>query len=355
LGLDLDDELTALPEKYRVPLVLCQLEGRSRQEVARELDIPEGTLSSRLATARKVLAEQLRRHGWAVAGAATGGLPPSLLAATTRAAALLLAGREASEVVSAQVLALTEGVIKIMFLNQLKPLAAVLVVLGALGVGTTWFTYRAAGDGPPARQPAREARLDQAKADLAAAEANLKRAQAELAAAEAQVAQRKAVYQEVLKQLERGRPAGLSAAAAEMVSRFQYRVPVEIGHTEFNRGGRLEIVEVWGTRPMIEVGGQYLVRGKYVLPARERGTLYFHLTAREWKDAFGPNFDLQRTEVEPGQGEFTLLHGMGGPGSFHLHLESLEQGKWIRFADVYFGTGDNVWRPKPEPKPLLGP
>ncbi len=52
----LDRELSRLSEKFRLPVVLCDLEGRSRKEVARQLAIPEGTLSSRLATARKKLA-----------------------------------------------------------------------------------------------------------------------------------------------------------------------------------------------------------------------------------------------------------------------------------------------------------
>src|SRR5262245_38426607 len=49
----LDRELSQLPAKYREPVVLCELEGGTRRDVARQLRIPEGTLSSRLATARK--------------------------------------------------------------------------------------------------------------------------------------------------------------------------------------------------------------------------------------------------------------------------------------------------------------
>src|SRR5262245_15071381 len=64
----LDQELNSLPDKYRLPLVLCDLEGRARREVARELKIPDGTLSNRLAAARRLLAERLARHGVALSG-----------------------------------------------------------------------------------------------------------------------------------------------------------------------------------------------------------------------------------------------------------------------------------------------
>src|SRR5262249_35574111 len=95
LSMDLDEELNALPEIYRVPVVLCELEGRSRKEVARQLNIPEGTLSSRLAAARKMLARRLSRHlpalpavtlGALLAdGAGTTATPAPLLAATVQA------------------------------------------------------------------------------------------------------------------------------------------------------------------------------------------------------------------------------------------------------------------------------
>src|SRR5581483_11869583 len=49
----LERAVSGLPERYRTPVVLCHLEGRSRQEAARQLGLPEGTLSSRLATARQ--------------------------------------------------------------------------------------------------------------------------------------------------------------------------------------------------------------------------------------------------------------------------------------------------------------
>jgi RNA polymerase sigma factor (sigma-70 family) len=130
----LDRELARLPDKYRQVVILCELEGRTRKEVARQLGLPEGTLSWRLAAARKMLARRLARYGPEVAGAtlaavlaegAAARVPPPLVGATVRAAA---------GAIPAPVAALTQEVLKAMLVTRLKKGMAVLFLLGLLAL-----------------------------------------------------------------------------------------------------------------------------------------------------------------------------------------------------------------------------
>ena len=140
----LDRELVHLPEKYRLPVVLCELEGRSRKEAARQLGCPEGTLSSRLGRARKMLARQMAGCGAVV----TGALLTALFASEAGAACVpgplvITTVRAAGGVVSAGVVALAEGVLKAMLLTKIKSAALALLLAASVSAGAVTFTYRA--------------------------------------------------------------------------------------------------------------------------------------------------------------------------------------------------------------------
>jgi RNA polymerase sigma factor (sigma-70 family) len=169
----LDEELQRLPEKYRLPLVLCDLDGKTRKQAARQLGWPDGTLSTRLTRARLLLAERLTRRSVALAGgaavvAALGGdvsaqVPATLTTSTVRAAMGFAAGSTATAV-SSNVAALTQGVLKTMLLSKLKPVLVIGVLLALVGLGVGAGAFRSVADAqapppavtepvPPASQP----------------------------------------------------------------------------------------------------------------------------------------------------------------------------------------------------------
>jgi RNA polymerase sigma factor (sigma-70 family) len=159
----LDRELSRLPEKYRMALVVCDLEGRPRREAARLLRIAEGTLSSRLTRARTLLAKRLMRCGVTLSatvlagllccGAASARMPAALASSTARAAVLLLAGHLAAVTTPAALL--MKEVMKTMLLKKLRLLAGTVMVLAALG--GLGFSYQAGGGAGVAQaaEPAR--------------------------------------------------------------------------------------------------------------------------------------------------------------------------------------------------------
>jgi RNA polymerase sigma factor (sigma-70 family) len=159
----LDAELARLPDKWRLPLILCYLEGRTQDEAAGRLGWRRATLQRRLAEARAALGRRLSRRGvvWPAAlsavllseSVAPAALTLGLVGSTVEAAASVAAGRAAISAVSVRVAALTEGVLKPMLLSKRKITTGVLLLVVAGLSGAAGLIYQTqAAERPPARR-----------------------------------------------------------------------------------------------------------------------------------------------------------------------------------------------------------
>jgi hypothetical protein len=169
------EEMEHLPEDYRVPLVLCGLEDRSREEAARLLGWSLGAVKGKLERGRELLRARLRRRGlelpaglFATALAlhsASGRVSAALADGTLGAALKLAAGKGAvAGVASAEVAALVKGASKTMFYSKGKIATALLLAAGIAAAGFGVVRHRAAAaDQPVAEQ--RQVAKAQDKAD----------------------------------------------------------------------------------------------------------------------------------------------------------------------------------------------
>jgi RNA polymerase sigma factor (sigma-70 family) len=145
----IDQELGGLPENYRLPILLCDLQGKRIKEAAQQLGWPQGTLAGRLARGRKLLARRLARRGVALSAAslaavvspqlASAVVPAVLFRSTIRAATRMVTGQATlAGLVPARVAALTEGVLTSMMLTKLSKVVVTglaLVCLCGLAIG----------------------------------------------------------------------------------------------------------------------------------------------------------------------------------------------------------------------------
>ena len=161
------EEVNRLPEKYRAPLVLCDLEGRTHQEAARSLGWPIGTVKSRQSHGRGLLRDRLVRRGVGLAGtgAAFESMTKALVAATggqvseravTAAMGLTVRGLPGTGA-SAHVLTLTRGVLHAMLLARLRIIAVAALRWGLPPVGRCLCggsQEPVTREAPPAAKPA---------------------------------------------------------------------------------------------------------------------------------------------------------------------------------------------------------
>ena len=144
------EEIGRLPDRYRTPLVLCDLEGLSHEQAAGQLGWPVGTVKSRQSRGRERLRGRLLRRGVTPAAGLSAlsiakaiAAPPSLLAESTRDAAIARAGPPS-------VVSLADGVIRSFALDSARRLGLVLASLVAIAAGEASLRNR---DEPPPAQP----------------------------------------------------------------------------------------------------------------------------------------------------------------------------------------------------------
>jgi RNA polymerase sigma factor (sigma-70 family) len=137
----LDDELARLPEAYRSPIVLCDLEGMTHQQAARRLGVPAGTIASRLSRGRDRLRQGLRRRGFAgssvplaVFARDFGGMPRVLIGRTAELAEHTIALGASTAEVPAALEVITAGVIRSMLVAKLISKSSVALAIAVLSL-----------------------------------------------------------------------------------------------------------------------------------------------------------------------------------------------------------------------------
>jgi HlyD family secretion protein len=153
----LHEEIERLPERFRVALVLCDLEGRSHEQAARHLGWPIGTVKSRQARGRERLRDRLRRRGVAPQSAILAAalrpdgasvlVSPALAECTIQSALHFVAART---FVPGTASSLARGVLNSMYLAQWSKVGSVLLCLGVTVPGLGLLAQKGAAFVPAA-------------------------------------------------------------------------------------------------------------------------------------------------------------------------------------------------------------
>ena len=144
----LDEEINRLPDRFRLPLFLCCLEGKTREEAARQLGWTIGSLKGRLERGRQLLRRRLLLRGISFAVAvslvmrtpsiAHASVADSVVASTVQAGMRYAAGHSPVGYVSQNAFHLANWSLQVMSITSAKFAACVLMVVGAIMIGNQW-------------------------------------------------------------------------------------------------------------------------------------------------------------------------------------------------------------------------
>jgi len=156
----LHEELARLPERYRVPLLLCFFEGLTHQVAADRLGIPIGTLATQVARAKDRLCRRLSSRGFeptasglviALAGGSAAARP-IFVAVTTQAAVAFATGANVVPGVSESVLEMAKGAMRTMINAKYRLICGLIIACGVVVLGGWWVI---GGQEPPKPIPAK--------------------------------------------------------------------------------------------------------------------------------------------------------------------------------------------------------
>lgn len=156
----LDEELNRLPAKYRLPLFLCCLEGRSREDAARQLDLSVDAVKGRVERGRNLLRRRLMLRGVSfsvVAGLLTGlqqsaqaahVVSPALITSTVQAGVQFASGHSVPGFASQYAISLANRSVRMLSLSTARIVACSVIAAGSLAVTASWLPAPAvAGSG----------------------------------------------------------------------------------------------------------------------------------------------------------------------------------------------------------------
>ena len=148
----LDDEIELLPAKYRDVLILCYLEGKTRDEAAEQLGWSLGSVKGCLERGRELLRTRLCKRGLTLSAALSAGLlcdatagagtvPAVLQAMTVQSAFHFVAGSASHAALAGPVLQLAQGALNAMLIAKLKTIGTI-TLLFAFGTTAFWGAYQ---------------------------------------------------------------------------------------------------------------------------------------------------------------------------------------------------------------------